>query len=85
MAYVMINTTEGEPIAIVKLQNSDSGEIPWVEGCHVTNEIVHIAIRDRHIIFMNKERHEFASITCEDNEEAKGYALANFGYMVDFD
>ena len=85
MAYVMINTTEGEPITVIEMRSSDISEIPWVEGAHCANEIAHIQIRGAHIIFMNKERAEFASLSCQDHEEAKIYALANFGYMVEFD
>lgn len=83
--YYMINTTEGEPVAVVSQGSMDHGEFVWTEGCHVVNEIVHIQILGRNIIFMNRERHEFAVLTCQDHAEAKAYALANFGWICVFD
>lgn len=84
MQYFMINTHEGEPVAVVGKGSLDHGEIEWVEDCHVVNEIHGITIRGKHIIFTGAKGEEFASITCEDPWEAKCVAMARYGHVVAF-
>lgn len=84
MQYFMINTHEGEPVAIVGEGSLDGGGIEWVEDCHCVNEIHGITLRGKHIIFKGAKGEEFASITCESPAEAQQVAFARYGYMFAF-
>lgn len=85
MEYVMINTLDGLPVCVFEMRLTDIDQIDWIDACHCVNQLAHLQIRGRHIIFMNKERHEFASLACQDHAEACKVALSDFGYMCDFD
>jgi hypothetical protein len=86
MIYYMINTHEGNPVAVVELREGTAASFPfdWVDPFHCLNKIEDIAILGANIHFRDSKGNSFAVMQCASHEEAKTEALNHFGHMVCF-